>query len=658
MANDSQFIGSGGTVSVDANGALGGDGSVSSPLDVLVDGVTVVKVANHLTAPSGGGGTIGGTLGAADNHVPRSDGTGGSTLQASAMVVSDGAVVSGVTLPGSIVTGAYTSSAMTLATAKMLGRATASSGAVEEIAVTGTGSAVLATSPVLVTPALGTPASGVMTNVTGLKESGLSFTDITTANTTSSQHGLAPKLSGHATDFLSGTGVFSIPGGGGNVLAAYVAKTGNYTLIWGTDGTVELTTNAGTFTLPTAVGHGGSGFIVKNAQTANALTLATTSGQTIDSASPGTLTNGALGIISDNANWRLVFDLGLALTSLTSGGVLFADTAGSIACSSVLAANNPVLGGGAGIAPQTVPGIDTDGVSISILGQSGTSTGAVQFNNTTSGSITLQPPASGALSGTLTLPIATDTLTGKATTDTFTHKTYDTVATGNVFKINGAQVNSIGSGLAITAGVLDASGAGGLTSAFTSAVVAGQTTVSTSGSTALTLVAGTNITLTTDNTAKSVTIDASGGGGGGTFPTIIVDKNGSDQVINNTTATQLTFGNVVLDSNSNFASNAFTPTVAGTYLVTAQAYFTDTTINTTQELGLHKNGTEIYVTDVRANGSQQGCFVIGTWMVQMNGSTDVLTIFGYGQGTNTGNTKVTISGNVETTFWHATRIGA
>ena len=35
-------------------------------------------------------------------------------------------------------------------------------------AVTGTGSAVLATSPTLVTPALGTPASGVLTNATGL----------------------------------------------------------------------------------------------------------------------------------------------------------------------------------------------------------------------------------------------------------------------------------------------------------------------------------------------------------------------------------------------------------------------------------------------------------------------------------------------------------
>jgi hypothetical protein len=38
---------------------------------------------------------------------------------------------------------------------------------------TGTGNNVLATSPTLVTPALGTPASGVLTNCTGLTQSGL-----------------------------------------------------------------------------------------------------------------------------------------------------------------------------------------------------------------------------------------------------------------------------------------------------------------------------------------------------------------------------------------------------------------------------------------------------------------------------------------------------
>lgn len=57
---------------------------------------------------------------------------------------------------------------ITMATAKVLGRATAGTGAVEELATTGSGNVCLATSPVLVTPALGTPASGVLTNCTGL----------------------------------------------------------------------------------------------------------------------------------------------------------------------------------------------------------------------------------------------------------------------------------------------------------------------------------------------------------------------------------------------------------------------------------------------------------------------------------------------------------
>ena len=48
------------------------------------------------------------------------------------------------------------------------GRVTAGTGDPEDVATTGTGSVVRATSPTLVTPALGTPASGVMTNVTGL----------------------------------------------------------------------------------------------------------------------------------------------------------------------------------------------------------------------------------------------------------------------------------------------------------------------------------------------------------------------------------------------------------------------------------------------------------------------------------------------------------
>lgn len=62
---------------------------------------------------------------------------------------------------------------LSMATGKVLGRATAGTGTVEELATTGTGNVCLANSPTFVTPALGTPASGVLTNCTGLPIAGL-----------------------------------------------------------------------------------------------------------------------------------------------------------------------------------------------------------------------------------------------------------------------------------------------------------------------------------------------------------------------------------------------------------------------------------------------------------------------------------------------------
>ncbi len=62
--------------------------------------------------------------------------------------------------------------------------------------------------------ALGTPSSGNGANITGIPEGGLSLTNITTNNASTSKHGFVPILPNDATKYYDGTGAYSVPAGG------------------------------------------------------------------------------------------------------------------------------------------------------------------------------------------------------------------------------------------------------------------------------------------------------------------------------------------------------------------------------------------------------------------------------------------------------------
>jgi hypothetical protein len=102
--------------------------------------------------------------------------------------------------------------------------------------------------------------------------------------------------------------------------------------------------------------------------------------------------------------------------------------------------------------------------------------------------------------------------------------------------------------------------------------------------------------------------------------------------------TKVSFQVEDFDTNDNFASSRFTPTIAGYYLINAAVIYGDTVQNSV--IAIYKNGS------IHRQGEYVGASLASplrtvTALVYMNGSTDYVEIFAYngsGSAINSGST--------------------
>jgi hypothetical protein len=111
----------------------------------------------------------------------------------------------------------------------------------------------------------------------------------------------------------------------------------------------------------------------------------------------------------------------------------------------------------------------------------------------------------------------------------------------------------------------------------------------------------------------------------------------SSQSVSNNTWTKVTLGTEEFDTNSNFASSTFTPTVAGYYQLNASLFCTCSSgVMTQVRCNIYKNGGDALWGYVIAPISASDAIGIVSGIVYLNGTTDYVELYGYIGGSSTG----------------------
>ncbi len=164
----------------------------------------------------------------------------------------------------------------------------------------------------------------------------------------------------------------------------------------------------------------------------------------------------------------------------------------------------------------------------------------------------------------------------------------------------------------------------------------------------LRLVSGNNvlgITLdSSQNTLFAGDVGITGAMTASTWPSFSVHKGGTNQTTITGTE-KVVWSTEDFDTNSDFASNRFTPTVAGKYLLTCYIQWTSYTADDQLVLSLFKNGTVYRGTSTLASSTDSDGNTL-TAIVDANGSTDYFEMFARNVARDTSNIAAGVAPNL------------
>ena len=105
------------------------------------------------------------------------------------------------------------------------------------------------------------------------------------------------------------------------------------------------------------------------------------------------------------------------------------------------------------------------------------------------------------------------------------------------------------------------------------------------------------------------------------------------QSVTNLSVTKVTLGTEIFDTNNNFASSRFTPTVAGYYQINGTLRTGVSGTVTNAAVFIYKNGSSYARGAENSSGKGNNQLVVSS-IVYLNGSTDYVELYGFVEGTS------------------------